>query len=78
MISVFPSLILRLPVRATKLNKDLCVPGNEPCSEPNMDCKVDESSDVPILEERSSSPLDFPQDSWMVCTDIENIERYKT
>jgi len=40
-----------------------------------MDCRVDESSDVPMLEDRSSSPVDFPQESWVVCTDIENIER---
>lgn len=46
------------------------------CPESNMDCKVDESSDVPMLEDRSSSPVDFPQESWVVCTDIENIERY--
>ncbi len=44
--------------------------------EPNMDYKVDESSDVPILEDRSSSPVDFPQESWVVCTGIENIKRY--
>lgn len=41
-----------------------------------MDYKVDESSDVPMLEDRSSSPVDFSQESWVVCTDIENIERY--
>lgn len=52
--------------------------GNDVCPEPNMDYKVDESSDVPILEDRSSSPVDFPQESWVVCTDIENIERYST
>lgn len=50
--------------------------GNEPCPESNADCRVDESSDVPILEDRSSSPVDFPNESWLVCTDIENIERY--
>lgn len=42
-----------------------------------MDCRVDESSDVPMLEDRSSSPVDFPQESWVVCADIENIERYE-
>ncbi len=46
------------------------------CPEPNTDYKVDESSDVPMLEDRSSSPVDFPQESWVVCTDIQNIERY--
>lgn len=44
-------------------------------SEPRVDFRMDESSDVPILEERSSSPIDFLQDQWLVGTDIENIER---
>lgn len=44
-------------------------------SEPRLDFRMDESSDVPILEERSSSPIDFLQDQWLVGTDIENIER---
>lgn len=35
---------------------------------------MDESSDVPMLEDRSSSPVDFPQESWLVYTDTENIE----
>lgn len=39
---------------------------------------MDESSDVPILEERSSSPIDFLQEQWLVGNDIENIERYTT
>ncbi|TKS84146.1 regulator of G-protein signaling 7-binding protein B-like isoform X1 [Larimichthys crocea] len=44
-------------------------------SEPKVDFRMDESSDVPILEDRSSSPIDFLQEQWMVGTDIENIER---
>lgn len=36
---------------------------------------MDESSDVPILEDQSSSPVEFVQDQWLVGTDIENIER---
>ncbi|KAM7369337.1 hypothetical protein PAMP_013612 [Pampus punctatissimus] len=44
-------------------------------SEPKVDFRVDESSDVPILEDRSSSPIDFPHEQWLVGTDIENIER---
>ncbi|KAM9820808.1 regulator of G-protein signaling 7-binding protein B-like isoform 1-T1 [Neosynchiropus ocellatus] len=47
-----------------------------PESEPKMDFRVDESSDVPILEDRSSSPIDFPHELWLVETDIDNIERY--
>ncbi|KAM9820809.1 regulator of G-protein signaling 7-binding protein B-like isoform 2-T2 [Neosynchiropus ocellatus] len=46
-----------------------------PESEPKMDFRVDESSDVPILEDRSSSPIDFPHELWLVETDIDNIER---
>uniref|UniRef100_A0A673BE25 Regulator of G protein signaling 7 binding protein b n=1 Tax=Sphaeramia orbicularis TaxID=375764 RepID=A0A673BE25_9TELE len=42
---------------------------------PKVDFRVDESSDVPILDERSSSPTDSPQEPWMVGTDIDNIER---
>uniref|UniRef100_A0A674AXB7 Complement component 6, duplicate 2 n=1 Tax=Salmo trutta TaxID=8032 RepID=A0A674AXB7_SALTR len=42
--------------------------------EPRLDFKMDESSDVPILEEHSSSPVDYQHESWLVCTDIENIE----
>lgn len=45
-------------------------------SEPRLDLRMDESSDVPILEERSSSPIDFPQEQWLVGMDIQNIERY--
>uniref|UniRef100_A0A3Q3WLQ5 Uncharacterized protein n=1 Tax=Mola mola TaxID=94237 RepID=A0A3Q3WLQ5_MOLML len=42
---------------------------------PKVDFRMDESSDVPILEERSISPIDFLQEQWLVGTDIENIER---
>ncbi|XP_063066078.1 regulator of G-protein signaling 7-binding protein B [Engraulis encrasicolus] len=80
---LFIQLQCCLEMYITEMLKSMCLlgvlqlhrRGNEPCPEPNVDCKVDESSDIPILEERSSSPLDFPQDHWMVCTDIENIER---
>lgn len=44
-------------------------------SEPKVDFRMDESSDVPILEDQSSSPMEFVQDRWLVGTDIENIER---
>ncbi|XP_044000318.1 regulator of G-protein signaling 7-binding protein B-like isoform X2 [Gambusia affinis] len=44
-------------------------------SEPRVDFRMDESSDVPILEDRSSSPIDYPQETWLVGTDIDNIER---
>ena len=45
-------------------------------SEPKVDFRVDESSDIPILEDRSSSSIDFPHEQWLVGNDIENIERY--
>lgn len=37
---------------------------------------MDESLDVPILEEQSSCPMELLQEQWLVGTDIENIERY--
>ena len=40
-----------------------------------MDFKVDESSDAPMLDERSPSPSDCPPDAWLVDADIDNIER---
>uniref|UniRef100_A0A8C2EIU6 Regulator of G protein signaling 7 binding protein b n=1 Tax=Cyprinus carpio TaxID=7962 RepID=A0A8C2EIU6_CYPCA len=79
---LFIQLQCCLEMYITEMLKSMCLlgvlqlhrKGNDVCPEPNMDCKVDESSDVPMLEDRSSSPVDFPQDSWVVCTDIENIE----
>ncbi|KAM6900838.1 regulator of G-protein signaling 7-binding protein B-like [Lycodopsis pacificus] len=44
-------------------------------SDPRLDFRVDESSDVPILDDRSSSPIDFPHQQWLVGMDIQNIER---
>lgn len=80
---LFIQLQCCLEMYITEMIKSLCLlgvlqihrKGNELCPEPNVDCKVDESSDVPILEDRSSSPVDYPQESWMVYTDIETIER---
>ncbi|XP_068430290.1 complement component C6 [Clinocottus analis] len=43
-------------------------------SEPRLDFRLDESSEVPILEDRSSSPIDFPHEQWLVGMDIQNIE----
>ncbi|XP_060790845.1 complement component C6 [Neoarius graeffei] len=79
---LFIQLQCCLEMYITEMLKSMCLlgvlqlhrKGNEPCPEPNADCRVDESSDVPILEDRSSSPVDFPHESWLVCTDIENIE----
>ncbi|XP_038621696.1 regulator of G-protein signaling 7-binding protein [Tachyglossus aculeatus] len=41
----------------------------------STDCKAEESSEVPILEDTSSSPVDLQYHSWQVSTDIENTER---
>ena len=50
--------------------------GKDMYAEARVDFKVDESSDVPILDDSSSSPLFNHQDPWLVGTDIDNIERY--
>lgn len=51
--------------------------GKEPCGPPKiLDTKVEESSEVPILEDTSLSPTDIQQHLWQVSTDIENTERY--
>ncbi|CAL8281142.1 unnamed protein product [Boreogadus saida] len=49
--------------------------GKDMYAEARLDFKVDESSDVPILDDSSSSPLFNHQDPWLVGTDIDNIER---
>lgn len=49
--------------------------GKESCGPPVLDSKIEESSDIPILEDTSSSPTDCPQLCWLVATDIENIEK---
>ncbi|XP_028827066.1 regulator of G-protein signaling 7-binding protein B [Denticeps clupeoides] len=80
---LFIQLQCCLEMYITEMLKSMCLlgvlqmhrKGNDSFPEPNQDCRADESSDVPILEDRSSSPVDFPQESWMVCTDIENTEK---
>ncbi|XP_034403040.1 regulator of G-protein signaling 7-binding protein B-like isoform X2 [Cyclopterus lumpus] len=58
---------------ATKITRGMTIHGTD--SEPRLDLRLDESSDVPILEDRSSSPIDFPHEQWLVGMDIQNIER---
>ena len=54
-----------------------CFKGIETCAAPKIiDSKTEESSEVPILEDTSSSPIDIQQHLWQVSTDIENTERY--
>ncbi|XP_055776270.1 regulator of G-protein signaling 7-binding protein A [Salvelinus fontinalis] len=49
--------------------------GKDSCGPSRIDSKVDESSDIPILEDTSSSPMDCHQLCWLVATDIDNTER---
>ncbi|XP_055017800.1 regulator of G-protein signaling 7-binding protein A isoform X2 [Boleophthalmus pectinirostris] len=49
--------------------------GKEPCGPIALDTRLDESSDIPILEDTSSSPTDCPQLCWLLATDIDNIEK---
>lgn len=49
--------------------------GRDPCGPHGVDSKAEDSSDIPILEDTSSSHTDCPQLCWLVATDIENIEK---
>ncbi|XP_020491685.2 complement component C6 isoform X2 [Labrus bergylta] len=77
---LFIQLQCCLEMFITEMLKSVCLLGvlqlhrKRTDSEPKLDFRVDESSDVPILEERSSSPIDFLTEQWLVGTDIENIE----
>ncbi|XP_077593378.1 regulator of G-protein signaling 7-binding protein B-like isoform X1 [Stigmatopora nigra] len=78
---LFIQLQCCLEMFITEMLKSMCLLGvlqlhrKRTDSEPKMDFRVDESSDVPILEDRSSSPIDYPNDPWLVGVHIENIER---
>ncbi|XP_056288265.1 regulator of G-protein signaling 7-binding protein B-like isoform X4 [Pseudoliparis swirei] len=65
------STMSRAPLQ-TPRGRSLHGTDSEPC---RLDLRLDESSDVPILEDGSSSPMDFPQEQWPVGTDLQNIER---
>ncbi|KFV97092.1 Regulator of G-protein signaling 7-binding protein [Eurypyga helias] len=74
-----------LEMYTTEMLKSICLlgslqfhrKGKEPCAPPKiLDTKVEETSEVPILEDTSSSPTDIQQHLWQVSTDIENTERY--
>ncbi|XP_049593607.1 complement component C6 isoform X3 [Syngnathus scovelli] len=77
---LFIQLQCCLEMFITEMLKSMCLLGvlqlhrKRTDSEPKMDFRVDESSDVPILEDRSSSPIDYPHDPWLVGVHIENIE----
>ncbi|XP_036383896.1 regulator of G-protein signaling 7-binding protein A [Megalops cyprinoides] len=80
---LFIQLQCCLEMYITEMLKSVCLlgslqlhrKGKDSNPAPRIDCKVDESSDIPILEDTSSSPIDCPQYSWLVSTDIENTER---
>nr|XP_033786249.1 regulator of G-protein signaling 7-binding protein isoform X1 [Geotrypetes seraphini] len=68
----------------TEMLKSICLlgslqlqrKGKEPHEVPKIiDCKMDASSEVPILEDTSTSPIDIQHQSGQVSTDIENTER---
>lgn len=71
--SRFYSLVIVTRVRM-RLGS-LCAPGKDYCGPPGVDSKMEDSSDIPILEDTSSSHTDCPQLCWLVATDIENIEK---
>uniref|UniRef100_A0A8C4KD94 Regulator of G protein signaling 7 binding protein n=3 Tax=Dromaius novaehollandiae TaxID=8790 RepID=A0A8C4KD94_DRONO len=73
-----------LEMYTTEMLKSICLlgslqfhrKGKELCAPPKiLDTKVEESSEVPILEDTSSSPTDIQQHLWQVSTDIENTDR---
>ncbi|XP_053195672.1 regulator of G-protein signaling 7-binding protein B-like [Scomber japonicus] len=76
---LFIQLQCCLEMFITEMLKSMCLLGvlqlHRKNSEPKVDFRVDESSDIPILEDRSSSSIDFPHEQWLVGNDIENIER---
>ncbi|TWW66788.1 B R7 family-binding protein [Takifugu flavidus] len=77
---LFIQLQCCLEMFITEMLKSMCLLGvlqlhkKRTDSEPKVDFRMDESSDVPILEEQSSSPIEFLHEQWLVGTDIENID----
>ncbi|KAK1345227.1 hypothetical protein QTO34_013937 [Cnephaeus nilssonii] len=41
----------------------------------SLDCRIEESTEPPALEDSASPAVDTQQHSWQVSTDIENTER---
>ncbi|NXM94818.1 R7BP protein, partial [Sylvia borin] len=73
-----------LEMYTTEMLKSICLlgslqfhrKGKEPSGPPKtLDTKVEENSEVPILEDSSLSPTDIQQHLWQVSTDIDNTER---
>ncbi|XP_064422941.1 regulator of G-protein signaling 7-binding protein A isoform X2 [Latimeria chalumnae] len=73
-----------LEMYTTEMLKSVCLLGSlqlqQKGKESNViskiiDYKMEDNSEIPILEDTSSSPVEVQQHSWQVSTDIENIER---
>ncbi|XP_055367809.1 regulator of G-protein signaling 7-binding protein A isoform X2 [Betta splendens] len=80
---LFIQLQCCLEMYITEMLKSVCLlgslqlhrKGKDSCCPPAVDSKTEDSSDIPILEDTSSSPTDCPQLCWLVAADIENIEK---
>ncbi|XP_066037303.1 regulator of G-protein signaling 7-binding protein [Chamaea fasciata] len=81
---LFIQLQCCLEMYTTEMLKSICLlgslqfhrKGKEPSGPPKtLDTKVEENSEVPILEDASLSPTDIQQHLWQVSTDIDNTER---
>ncbi|XP_036385078.1 regulator of G-protein signaling 7-binding protein B-like isoform X1 [Megalops cyprinoides] len=79
---LFIQLQYCLEMFITEMLKSVCLLGSlelhrkgSGAAEPSADSKGDENSDVPILEDRWTPPGECLQDTWLLCTDIENTER---
>lgn len=65
----YPFLFINTTPTAPNLGKE---PGGGTKS---LDCKIEETTETPALEDPSPSPGDIQQHSGQVSTDIENTER---
>lgn len=82
---LFIQLQCCLEMFITEMLKSVCLlgslqlqrKGKESSRSPRTDSRVEESSDIPILDD-TSSPGDRPPLCWLVATDIDNIERDMT
>ncbi|XP_030644196.1 regulator of G-protein signaling 7-binding protein A isoform X2 [Chanos chanos] len=80
---LFIQLQCCLEMYLTEMLKSVCLlgslqlhrKGKDTSGPARIESKMDESSDIPILEDTSSSPMDYPQSYLLVSTDIDNIER---
>ncbi|KAM6965625.1 regulator of G-protein signaling 7-binding protein A [Aplochiton taeniatus] len=83
---LFIQLQCCLEMYITEMLKSVCLlgslqlhrKGKELCGPQRIDSKVEDSSDIPILDETSSSPMECPQLYLLVASDIDSIERDMT